>query len=390
MSKIKILIVHNAYQQRGGEDSVVDDEVSLLRSMGHEVGTFQRHNDALLSASKVTAALNTVWARAVAAEFESLLVSTRPDVVHVHNTFPQISPAVYWVAHRLHIPVVQTLHNFRLHCPQAMYLRDGSVCEDCLGKVPWRGAVRGCYRESILQSVVLAGMVTAHRAIGTWQNKVTRYIALNDFCRVKFVEGGLPAERVVVKPNFVDFDAPTNTVRSGFLFVGRLSHEKGIDVLAEAHQQNASSQLTVAGVGPEAHKLGNLPRVAMLGALPMERVREAMYRASALLLPSICYENFPRTLVEAYACGLSVIASRLGALADLVVHGETGLLFDTGNPASLAEMMQWALDNPGAMAAMGANARAKYEAEFTAAINYKQLMKIYEAAIAEVQPKAAA
>lgn len=387
---LKIVVVHNAYQQRGGEDSVVDEEVLLLRSRGHEVHLFTRHNDALVGASKLKAAIDTMWARDTAKDLESLLVFVSPDVVHVHNTFPQISPAAYWVADRLGIPVIQTLHNFRLHCPQAMYLRDGKLCEDCVGRVPWRGAMRGCYRDSVLQSTVLAGMLTLHRVLGTWEEKVTRYIALNDFCKAKFVEGGLPAERIAIKPNFVDFEAPPIRSRDGFLFVGRLSKEKGIDVLTEAHQQTAGSVVKVAGTGPEDYRLKSVPGILALGSLSLDQVRQEMVQASALVLPSIWYENFPRTLVEAYACGLPVIASRIGALAELVTHGETGLLFDAGKPDSLAEAMRWAMDNPDAMARMGRKARAKYEAEFTAEINYQQLMKIYESAITEVKSRAMA
>jgi glycosyltransferase involved in cell wall biosynthesis len=228
-------------------------------------------------------------------------------------------------------------------------------------------------------------MVTVHRALGTWQNKVTRYITLNEFCRGKFIEGGLPAERIVIKPNFVDFDAPAATARRGFLFVGRLSSEKGVDVLTAAHRQVQGSSLRVAGTGPDDHLLANVPGLAALGALSMEQVRTEMSAATALVLPSIWYENFPRTLVEAFGCGLPVIASRIGALAELVKDGKTGLLFETGSTEDLARKMRWSLENPDAMAVMGRNARTLYEAEFTAERNYQQLMTIYQDAIDEVK-----
>ena len=290
--------------------------------------------------------------------------------------------ALYWAASSAGVPVVQTLHNFRLLCPQAMFLRDGKVCEDCLGKVPWRGAVRGCYRGSKAQSSVLASMVTLHRALGTWQNKVTRYIALNDFCRNKFIEGGLPADRIVVKPNFVDFDAPAVAARSGFLFVGRLSAEKGVDVLVEAIRVLDGAKMRVAGTGPESGLLPGVAGLEALGALAGEAVRVEMSQAMALVLPSIWYENFPRTLVEAFGCGLPVIASRIGALAELVQDGITGLLFEPGNARDLSDKMRWAQAYPAQMAKMGRNARALYEAEFTAERNYAQLMQIYKDAVA--------
>ena len=382
-SGVRVLVAHNAYQQRGGEDSVVEAEAALLASRGHAVERFLRHNDAIADMSRLDAAVQTVWSAPAARDFEAVLRAFRPDVVHVHNTFPLMSPAIYWVANRLRVPVVQTLHNFRLLCPGALFLREGRVCEDCSGRLPWRGVVRGCYRESRPASAALAGMLVVHRAAGTWRNKVSRYIALNEFCRAKFVAGGLPAERIVVKPNFVDFSAPAEVERAGFLFVGRLSAEKGVTALADAARQVPGVALRVAGSGPEASCLEGIAGVAALGALDGSTVRAEMGRAMALVLPSIWYENFPRTLVEAYACGLPVIASRIGALAELVRDGETGLLFEPGNAADLADKLRWAQAHPQRMAEMGRKARALYEAEFTAERNYAQLMAIYRDAIDE-------
>lgn len=381
---MRILFVHNAYQHKGGEDTVLEAEIALLAGRGHVVECFIRHNDDISRMSRAAVAIRTFWSNPAAKDFEAQLRSFKPDVVHVHNTFPLISPAIYWVADRLGVPVVQTLHNFRLLCPQAMFLREGKVCEDCLGNLPWRGALRGCYRESRLQSTVLACMVGVHRGLGTWQNKVTRYVALNEFCRNKFVEGGLPAERIVVKPNFVDFSPPIAVDRRDFLFVGRLSAEKGIDTLVAAAGMVEAATVLVGGTGPKAGLLNASPNIRALGALSGERVRETMAGALAMVLPSIWYENFPRTLVEAFGCGLPVIASRIGALADLVEHRKTGLLFEPGDPASLADAMRWALAHREEMAAMGKAARAHYEANFTADRNYQQLLAIYQEAIAEV------
>ena len=367
----------------------MEAEAALLRSRGHSVELFLRHNDAIHQMSPAVAAVQTIWSTQAAREFEALVRSFKPDVVHVHNTFPLISPAIYWVAERLQVPVVQTLHNFRLLCPQAMFLREGKVCEDCLGKLPWRGAVKGCYRDSRLQSTVLAGMVTLHRAMGTWQNKVTRYIALNEFCRGKFIAGGLPAERIVIKPNFVDFEAPVEGVRDRFLFVGRLSAEKGIGVLVGAAQTLAAARIRVAGTGPQADLLHGVKRITALGALSSDAVKTEMSQALALVLPSLCYESFPRTLVEAFASRLPVIASKHGPLAELVRDGVTGLLFEPGSSQDLAQKMLWAQQHPQQMAEMGRNARAVYEAEFTAERNYQQLMAIYQSAISEIKGKAA-
>lgn len=380
----RVLIAHNAYQLRGGEDSVVDTELELLRGHGHEVEVFQRHNDELKSIPRWKAAADTVWSSRSVTALTETIRRFQPDVVHFHNTFPLISPSAYWAVRATGLPVVQTLHNFRLHCPQATYLREGRVCEDCLGHLPWRGVLRGCYRDSRAQSAVLGGMLVLHRALGTYQNKVTRYIALNEFCRRKFIEGGLPAERVMVKSNFVDFMLPPLAERKGFLFVGRLSGEKGLDVLVNAWSLLGSGLLRVAGTGPEAGLLHGHPRLNALGAISSEQVRNEMAHSVALVLPSICYESFPRTLVEAFACALPVIASRLGPLTDLVEEGVTGLLFEPGDAADLAQKLSWAQAHPERMAEMGRNARAKYEAEFSAKKNYAQLIAIYEEAISVV------
>jgi glycosyltransferase involved in cell wall biosynthesis len=367
----------------------MEAEAAMISGRGHSVELFLRDNKALHEMSPVTAAVHTIWSTEAERAFIALVRSFKPDLVHVHNTFPMISPAIYWAASRMCVPIVQTLHNFRLLCPQAMFLRGGKICEDCLGRVPWRGAARGCYRDSRLQSTVLAGMVTLHRAIGTWQNKVTRYIALNEFCRRKFIEGGLPADRIVIKPNCVDFGAPADENRSGFLFVGRLSAEKGIAVLVDAANIIAGASIRVAGTGPDAARLENVKGITALGAVGIKSIQTEMSRAIALVLPSICYESFPRTLVEAFASRLPVIASRLGALAELVTEGVTGLLFEPGDSHDLAKKMLWAQQHPEQMAQMGRNARTLYEATYTAEHNYHQLMAIYESAIHAVNGRSA-
>lgn len=381
MSDLRVLVAHNSYQMRGGEDSVVDAEVALLRSHGHVVTEYRRHNDELQDMRAVSAAVDTLWSRKTGRDLDAQIALTRPDVIHVHNTFPLISPSLYWAAHRHGIPVVQTLHNFRLLCPQAMFLRDGKVCEDCLGNLPWRAVKHACYRDSRAQSAALGGMLVLHQMLGTWTNKVARYIALNEFCRSKFIEGGLPADRIAVKPNFVDFAPPVLAERSGFLYVGRLSPEKGIATLASAASQSPGANVKIAGQGPDEHLLERIESVDRLGAVSLEQVRDLMSSAVALVMPSIWYENFPRTLVEAYGCGLPVIASRIGALAELVIEGETGLLFEPGNPSDLATKLRWAQAHPADMAAMGLRARLRFEEYFTPEKNYAQLISIYRAVV---------
>lgn len=381
MSAARILMVHNAYQQRGGEDSVVDSEVALLRAHGHEVQVYARHNDDIDGASRMSLAVQSLWSRRTSADITSIMASFRPDVLHAHNTWPLVSPSVYWTAKRLNCPVVQTLHNFRLMCPQAMFLREGRICEDCLGKLPWRGVMHGCYRESAAQTAVLASTVTLHRSLGTYDRAVTSYIALNQFCRNKFIEGGLPADRIVIKPNFVeDAGQPQWDVRTGGLFVGRLSVDKGVNVLLDALKAT-TSKVEVIGSGDLLDKAKAQLGGAALGFLSVPDILSRMQQASYLVVPSLWYENFPRTLVEAFSCGLPVVASRLGALAELVEDGQTGLHFEPGNAADLADKLQWAAANPDAMRQMGQRARQVYETRYAPDINYKRLIEIYDEAI---------
>ena len=381
--KLRVIVAHDRYQHSGGEDAVVDAEIALLKADGHAVVEYRRDNHDLKRLPLAQAALQTFWSGRTTQEAGALIDSFAPDVLHVHNTLPLISPSIYWAAHQRRVPVVQTLHNFRLICPQGLMLRNDKPCEDCVGKLPWRGVVHACYRQSRMQTGVLAGMVAAHSLAGTWRNKVTRYIALNEFCRGRFIAGGLPADKIAVKPNFVDLPAPGTQTRHGFLYVGRLSREKGVQVLVDALQHGPLTEpITVAGSGPEAWRLENMAGLTPIGALAADDVYAHMRSARALILPSIWYENFPRTLVEAFACGLPVIASRLGAMAALVDDGQTGLLFEPGNPADLAAKLAWATQHPAEMLKMGAAARLHYEATLTGESNLRLLLGIYQDAIA--------
>lgn len=382
--KLRILIVHNGYQHKGGEDTVVESEFKLLQDNGHEVQLFTRHNDDIKQLGRLKLVANTFWSSDAAADFAAQLERFRPDIIHVHNTFPLISPAIYWIAARFNIPTIQTLHNFRLFCPQAMFLRNGRVCEDCLGHLPWRGAVRGCYRSSVLQSSVLASMVSAHRIIGTWQTKVTRYIALNNFCREKFIAGGLPKNKVVVKPNFVKSFHSLSIKNENFLFVGRLSPEKGISTLFDALKRKPNLNLSIAGSGNAAEDITIPSNVSFLGFKSKSEVFSLMASTLALVMPSIWYETFGLVIVEAFSVGTPVIASNIGVIPELVEDGVTGLLFEPGNADDLAAKLQWAADHPEQMKAMGDAARLKYEANYTAEHNYKQLIAIYNEAIMEV------
>lgn len=380
---MRILLLHSHYVHRGGEDAVFEAERDLLRAHGHEVRTHEVRNELMSGLNPLQAASRAIWSGASYTAVRELVRAWRPDVVHAHNTFQALSPSVLSAAAREGLPVVQTLHNFRLMCPQAMLLRHEQVCEDCVGKVPWRGVVRACYRDSHLQSAALATMLMAHRALGTYERHVTRFIALSEFSRRKLMEGGLDGERISVKPNFYETDrVPSFEARDGGLFVGRLSREKGVEVLLRAARDHGLEGVAVIGDGPE---FGEVMRVqfgtAWLGFQPLEAVLSHMARAAFLVLPSICYENFPRTIVEAYASGTPVIASAMGAMAELVEDGVTGLLFTPGDAAALARKVAWAQAHPDAMRRMGEAAFARYQARYRAEVNHGQLMAIYQQAI---------
>jgi glycosyltransferase involved in cell wall biosynthesis len=377
MRELRILIAHCRYQQPGGEDLVVAAEKALLEQHGHKVWLYERNNLDVERMGRTQLASESVWSSRTEREVTAMIDEYRPDLIHVHNTFPLISPSLYWTAESRRIPVVQTLHNFRLLCPQAMLLRAGQVCEDCLGKSTWRAVVHKCYRESATASAVATLMLTVHRRLGTFRDKIARYIALNKFSRNKFIEGGLPRDKIVIKPNFVDLPARFGGVRSGGLFVGRLSPEKGIKTLLGALAKNANIEFEIIGDGPEPVD----PGVRRLTWQSQELIYERMRRAAYLVIPSLWYETGPRTLMEAFGCGLPVVASRLGAIAEQVDEGETGLLFAPGSAEELSQKIAWAESNPEEMARMGRRARSVYEARYTPAKNYQRLVEIYSEAM---------
>jgi len=374
---MNILVVHNLYKHKGGEDSVVESEVNLLQLNGHNVRLYKRTNTDIDKLSKIQMFMQTLWSTRTTIDIKGLLSSFRPDVIHVHNSFPLVSPSIYWVAYNKNIPVVQTLHNYRLICPQAMLLRQGKICEDCLGGLPWKGVIRGCYRNSILQSFALASMLILHRFLGTWQNKVARYISLNTFGRDKFISGGLDKDKITVKPNFTENVKIESYKREGYLFVGRLSIEKGINVLASAFKLLPGVNLTIIGSGELDTKLNGIDGVKMLGQLPREDLPTHMQQAKALIVPSICYETFGQVVIEAFANGLPVIASNIGVLPDLVKNKKNGLLFKHGNYHDLCDKIQYLENEFKLLKSMEIEARRSYEMHYTDKINYKLLMKIY-------------
>jgi glycosyltransferase involved in cell wall biosynthesis len=390
MRKLHVMSVLNRYLSRGGEDEVFESEASMLQARGVRVTSVSvRMSNPDNVISKATLGLQSVWSHQWLSRLGETLIKERPDVVHVHNSFPRMSPAIYYACQRAGVPVVQTLHNYRLICPGALLFRDGGVCEDCLGGKVWRGVRHGCYRGSRAQTSAVALMLATHRATGTWEKKIDRYIALTEFARQKFIDGGLPADKIVVKPNFLDPDPGMGRPRGNVaVFVGRLAEQKGLLTLLESWRRLAKPiPLRIIGEGPLTSELKarkekwGLSSVTLEGRLPRADTIAAIGSSRILIFPSLWYECFPLTLIEAFACGVPVFASRLGAMEEIVQEGRTGTLFRPGDADDLATKIAWAWENPAEIEAMRRACREEYENKYTAAINCTHLMDIYRSVI---------
>lgn len=390
---MRILVVHNFYQEQGGEDRVFKNELALLRKYRHEAAVFSVSNNSIKgNLGKIRAAWHTPYCKEARQKLYGKIGDFRPDVVHVHNFFPLLTPSVYDACRTAGIPVVQTLHNYRTICPGALLMREGKICEKCVRGSAYKSVWHRCYRGSRLGTVAVARMVETHRKRHTWHQKVDRFIALTDFARNKFIEGGFPENKIVVKPNFCKKPEDKKTASEekrnhqceSALFVGRLSHEKGLNALLNAWQK-LDIPLRIAGDGPLKNMIKDYcyRHISFLGMLTPDRVSEEMDNASFLIMPSEGYEGFPMVLVEAFSHGLPVVASRLGSMAEIVEDGVTGLLFEAGNADDLAKKVRWMVAHPEKRKQIGKNARCIYEEKYSPEQNYKMLMTIYEDVIDE-------
>jgi glycosyltransferase involved in cell wall biosynthesis len=388
---MKLLIAHNRYRYPGGEDEVVCREGELLRSAGHQVTEYVRHNREIPEhdvLNRVRVGMRTLWAWDSAHELRKIVGRENPDLVHFHNTFPLISPAAYYACKQEGIPVVQSLHNPRFMCPAAVLSRNGKACEDCLGKtVPWQGIVHACYRNSRCQTSVVAAMLALHRLLGTWQEQVDAYIVFTEFFRQKFIAAGLPPDKIFVKPHFLNTD-PGVKQESGHyaLFLGRLAPEKGVPILLKAWQRLTDIPLRIRGEGPLQSDVNHFqrsnPLVDILPFLSQKECFDLIKGARFLVWPSAgYYETFGLVAIEAFACGTPVIASRSGAMQELVEHGNTGLHFEPDNADDLAAKVEWAWTHPSQMKAMGMAGRREFLSKYTAAGNLETLEGIYRRVI---------
>jgi glycosyltransferase involved in cell wall biosynthesis len=352
-----------------------------VRDADCEVFRYTRASDEIAGFSalkKAALASRVVWSREDQTRLGAFLDQTRPDIVHIHNTFPLISPAAVATAAERQIPVVATLHNFRTLCVNAQLFRDGKPCEDCVGRSPLPGLVHRCYRGSLPMSATIAASIALHRRRGTWTRDVTRFIALSDFARERFVASGLPADRIDVLPNFVSRpSAEPKTKGDYFLYLGRINFEKGLDFLASAWSSDMG-RLLVVGDGPtRAEVEPTLARgsdVTFLDTQPHDQAMEILANARALIMPSRVYEGSPVVLAEAYARGVPVIGPRHGAFTEYIVDGETGRLFNPGDAAHLAECVR---SIPTSEARMSEGARRFFDETFTPEHHRLQLLEIY-------------
>ena len=393
---MRVLVLHNRYQVSGGEDTAVRREIESLAGAGITVDLLEVDNDGIKGAvSEIQTALLLPYSPPARRMVAERIRSFQPDVVHVHNFFPRLTPSVYDAAFRAGLPVVQTLHNFRLVCANALLFRDGKVCTECLGRAFPLPAIRhACYRGSHAGSAAVALMIGVHRQRETWSRRVSRFIALTHFARLIFAaETGIPDDRIAVKPNSAPDPGLGDGAGGYALYAGRFSTEKGIETLlaASALDGGLGLPLKVAGSGPlqpkieAAHRAG---RLEFVGLQDSESIRRLMHGARVLLVPSICFEGLPMVVPEAFGAGLPVVASRIGALETLIDHGANGLLVEPGNPRALTGAVRRLAADQEFYAALRRRARRAYDSLYRPETNAELLLSIYQEAQAAPRPGA--
>lgn len=388
---MKVLVCHNYYQQRGGEDQLFEDEAKLLESNGHDVYWHTVHSDTIQGSNLLKVATNTIWNQAEYDRMLEVIESHRPDVLHVVNTFPLLSPSVFYAARKANVPVVATIQNYRYFCAQAMCFRNNKACEACLGKIPWRAVVHGCYRNSRLGSGVVAAMQLFHRYRKTWNTMIDVICIASEFSRGKLIKAGMDGGKMILKPNFAPSD-PGYRDGSGryAVFVGRLADEKGIPALVAAWERLQASglkiPLKIIGDGPSCDVVNRLQNqcenVQWLGKLPNPEVYEWVGNASCLIFPSAGYESLPKTLIESMAVGTPVVGANIGSIPEVVFDNETGYLFPVGDSDGLADAVQKFFGHESfTRLTMRERCRQEFVKRFKRETNYQALIDIYKEAI---------
>jgi glycosyltransferase involved in cell wall biosynthesis len=390
---MKVLLVHSRYQQLGGEESVLESEGNLLSAKGIEVRLLQASNDSIVGIKgKLEASKAVFYSAPEVKRLNAFTAAFQPDIVHVHNWFPSLSPAIFRACHDRGFPVVHTLHNYRLLCIKGSLYRDGSPCEQCLGtSLRLAGLLHSCYRESRMGSAIAtAGMLT-HWRLGTWHHAVDRFIVLSEFARAKFIEGGLPADKLAVKPNCLDRDPGAQPGDGGyFAYVGRLTEEKGLLAVLRCWQAGPDlPTLKIAGSGPLEEQArmaaSSLSNVEWLGMQTSSGVADILAGAKALICPSLYYEGMPRIVIEAMAAGTPVIASRLGTYLEMIDHGNSGMLFAPNNEQLLLASIREFLCEQDPLR-MRTAARKQFEDRYSSEANLDRLLEIYQQARDTARP----
>lgn len=381
---------HNYYQSRGGEDEVFEVEGKLLSENGHQVIQHTLHNDSIKQGSRLATGLGAIWNQTSHNQIKELIEKEKPDLVHFYNTFPLLSPSVYYAVKAAGLPLVQSLHNYRMLCLNATFYRNGSVCEDCLGKtLPLPGISHACYHESRLQSTVVASMQMTHRLLKSWHKKVDLFLlGSTSFALNKFVQGGFSEDAFMLKPNFVFPDPGLGDGKGDYvLFVGRLDETKGIgDLLAAWESKKLTIPLKIVGDGPMESLVKKsaeqLASVEWLGRRSLIEMYNLMKGARFLVFPSRWYEAMPRTIIDSFAVGTPICAADIGAMHDLIDDGRSGLLFTPGDAGDLAEKVQYLFERPQLNQKMRGYARQSYLENYTAERNYDLIMQAYQLAAA--------
>lgn len=396
---MNIILAHNYYGSSApsGENTVFEAEAQVLRKRGHTVIEWTRHSDEIRGQGAwgiVRGALGTPWNPFSKLAAERLIRKVMPDILHVHNSFPLLSPSVFYAAGKTKTATVLTLHNFRTYCVAGTPMRDERPCLDCLdSRSSWPALRHRCYRESFVATIPMVAMNWLHRCLRTWDRQIDAFITLTQFQKDILCGAGLPRERVFVKPHFIPDPPnplPWDKREPKVVFIGRLRNEKGCHILIEAwrHWGPEAPYLEVIGDGPDRLKLEALvqeaglgERVAFRGQLPFKEVQESLRKARLLVLPSICFETFGMVILEAFAVGVPVAASNLGSLPSLIHDRVTGTLFKAGDPDDLSDKVRNAWATPQRLSTWGAAARREFEQKYTDDFNYRLLLQIYEAAI---------
>ena len=385
---MRILFAHNYYRQAGGEDAVVEQEMTLLKRAGHDVELYALDNAQIKGISdQIKTVLDVANSETQRDKILQIIDQKKPDVVHVHNFFPLLTPALYDACREKHVPVVQTLHNYRVMCAGALLLRKGIVCEKCIKGSPYWGAVHRCYRSSFFGTLAVSHMISVHRKEDTWSSKIDCVIALTEFSRSKYIEAGIDPSVLTVKPNFIedpmlDKVIPGMDNRDGVLFVGRLSEEKGISTLIEAWR-DLDMPLTVAGDGPCRELVQSVAgkKIRFLGSLSSEQVSTEMQKARLLIMPSIWYEGFPMVLLESFAHGLPVLGARIGSVGQIIDKHEAGQLFVSGDSDDLCRQVVDLYNNKDQLQYYSEKSRKAYEDEYSSKQNLRMLEDIYSGLI---------